>query len=167
MTIQQFNKLDTQQANEELTKCCGSSNWVKKMEAARPFESIDQMLEVAQTNWDSCTSEDGLEAFTHHPKIGNLKNLEEKYASTKDWAGNEQAGVKSADHKVLQELAKGNRAYEMKFGYIFIVCATGKSAKEMLTLLKSRLHNHPKEELQIAMGEQHKITNIRINKLIE
>lgn len=167
MTIKEFNLLAQEEAIEALTKCCGSSNWVKNVIDQRPFKSKEAMLEVGQNVWDQATQEDALEAFNHHPKIGDLKSLTKKFATTKDWAGNEQAGVKAADQEVLQELAKGNMAYEMKYGYIFIVCATGKSAKEMLDLLMERLDNGTEEELKIAMAEQHKITIIRINKLIE
>ena len=105
--------------------------------------------------------------FQHHPKIGSVAELEKKFASTAKWASGEQAAVKDANQAVLQALSAGNEAYEAKFGYIFIVCATGKSAEEMLNLLKQRLPNSPEIEIEIAKGEQMKITIIRLKKLLE
>ena len=96
-----------------------------------------------------------------------MAKLREKFATTADWSGNEQASVKQASEEVLQRLADGNEAYYEKFGYIFIVCATGKSAGEMLALLEERLPNDPADEIKIAAGEQEKILEIRLNKLLD
>jgi 2-oxo-4-hydroxy-4-carboxy-5-ureidoimidazoline decarboxylase len=166
MTIEELNNLSTKKTIQELLKCCGSSVWVGKLTNNKPFKNKQQLLEVSDRIWSACSKHDGLEAFTHHPKIGDLKSLEKKFASTKEWAGKEQAGVDSASHKTLVELAEGNQTYENKFGYIFIVCATGKTANEMLTMLQSRLQNNPEAEIKIAMNEQNKITHIRLEKLI-
>jgi 2-oxo-4-hydroxy-4-carboxy-5-ureidoimidazoline decarboxylase len=108
-----------------------------------------------------------LEAFEHHPKIGDINSLKEKYPNTKEWASDEQAGINVASEEVLHAVAKGNEDYEKKFGYIFIVCATGKSAGEMRQILESRLMNNPDEEIQIAAEEQNKITKLRLEKLFE
>ncbi len=132
----------------------------------RPFAYKEALLEQARLQWEQCGPSDWLEAFTHHPKIGDLKSLEKKFASTRQWAGGEQKGVNTADQQILEALAQGNDDYEKKFGYIFIVCATGKSAGEMLEILKERLSNQPEEEIQIAQGEQMKITLIRLEKLL-
>lgn len=133
-----------------------------------PFESIKALHTAAIDIWyDQCGPADWREAFAHHPKIGDLKSLEQKFASTQKWAGQEQQSVNTATQQTLKALAAGNTAYEQRFGYIFIVCATGKSAAEMLALLHNRLSNDPDTELRIAMGEQAKITAIRLNKLIE
>lgn len=132
-----------------------------------PFENLDEVLTKSDRVWAACSIEDGLQAFTHHPKIGDLKSLEQKFATTKDWAGGEQAGVNQATQETLLALAKGNADYEEKFGYIFIVCATGKSAQEMLDLLTVRLKNDSETEMKIAMGEQNKITHIRLEKLLQ
>ncbi len=138
------------------------------MESLRPFDSIASLHTAAIGTWyDQCGPEDWLEAFQHHPRIGDLKSLEQKFASTQAWAGKEQQSVNTATQAVLEALAAGNTAYEQRFGYIFIVCATGKSAAEMLRLLHNRLSNDPETELRIAMGEQAKITAIRLNKLID
>ena len=167
MTIVELNNLSNENTIEELFKCCGSSAWAQKLTDSKPFKNKLQLLEISDTIWARCSKQDGLEAFTHHPKIGDLKSLEKKFASTKEWAGKEQAGVDSATHKTLTALAEGNQAYENKFGFIFIVCATGKTANEMLALLNARLQNNPETEIKIAMNEQNKITHIRLEKLIE
>ena len=133
-----------------------------------PFTTSDSLYKQALTIWyDDCEQEDWLEAFGHHPKIGGLKALAKKFAATEAWASEEQGAVKAADTTVLQALAAGNEAYEAKFGFIFIVCATGKSAEEMLNLLEARMSSSFEEELAVAMGEQAKITSLRLNKLLE
>ena len=166
MTLEELNNLSTEKTIEEFFKCCGSTAWAHKLADSRPFKNTQQLLEVSDRIWSACSKQDGLEAFTHHPKIGDLKSLEKKFTSTKEWAGKEQAGVDSATHKTLTELANGNHAYENKFGYIFIVCATGKTANEMLTMLNTRLQNNPEVEIKIALNEQNKITHIRLEKLL-
>lgn len=167
MTIEELNKLSKEKAFEELFKCCGCTPWAQNLTDFRPFKSKEDLLRLSDMNWITCDSEEVLEAFLHHPKIGDLKSLEKKFASTKEWASGEQSGADVANHKTLTELAHGNIAYEKKFGFIFIVCATGKTADEMLTLLKARLVNDAATEINIAMNEQNKITHIRLNKLIE
>lgn len=167
MTLESFNKLSIDEASKALEKCCGASHWVVEMIKHVPFDSEDELFKQANEIWfNKCIEKDWLEAFTHHPKIGDLKSLEQKFASTKDWAGAEQGTVKNADSNTIEELAKGNKEYEEKFGFIFIVCATGKSAEEMLELLKDRLPNAYEEELKVAMNEQHKITTLRLQKLL-
>jgi 2-oxo-4-hydroxy-4-carboxy-5-ureidoimidazoline decarboxylase len=109
---------------------------------------------------------DWREAFTHHPRIGDVSKLREKFASTATWSSQEQKGVSGASEETIQALAQGNRAYEEKFGFIFLVCATGKSAEEMLALLRERMPNDAAAELRIAAGEQAKITRIRLEKLL-
>ncbi len=166
MKIDELNNLPEEQINNELFKCCGSTRWVANMLQSFPFHNTGSLFLIAEEKWQECSKEDWLEAFTHHPKIGDLKSLEKKFASTKEWAGGEQSGVNLASHEVLQELAEGNQTYEEKFGYIFIVCATDKNADEMLLLLKDRLENDLDKELRIAMKEQNKITILRLKKLL-
>lgn len=127
-----------------------------------PFESGRVMAEKATTVWyNECGKEDWLESFTHHPKIGDKKKLSEKFA------GKEQESVASASEEIIEALAKANTNYEKKFGFIFIVCATGKSAVEMLQMLNDRLKNDKETEVNIAMAEQHKITLLRFKKIID
>jgi 5-hydroxyisourate hydrolase/2-oxo-4-hydroxy-4-carboxy-5-ureidoimidazoline decarboxylase len=161
MTLEGFNKLDRDNAAKELFNCCGSIKWVSAVMEKFPFASERVLVETATSAWyDNCHHEDWLESFTHHPQIGNKKSLQQKFA------GKEQAGVASATDEVIDALAKANADYLSKFGFIFIVCATGKSAGEMLRLVQDRLGNAQEEELNIAMCEQHKITLIRFKKLL-
>ena len=135
------------------------------MAGCRPFTTLDDLKTTADRIWGETTETDWLEAFTHHPKIGDTESLKKKFAATAAWASSEQSAVQEAGMEVLEKLTQGNRDYKEKFGFIFIVCATGKTAPEMLDLLEARIPNQKDEELRIAAGEQHKITHIRIDKL--
>jgi|JI9StandDraft_2_1071091.scaffolds.fasta_scaffold07183_4 5-hydroxyisourate hydrolase/2-oxo-4-hydroxy-4-carboxy-5-ureidoimidazoline decarboxylase len=161
MNLSDFNNLEKEVAAKHLLDCCGSQKWVAEMMAHFPFESEKQLVDLSAKIWyDDCGENDWRESFTHHPKIGDIKSLTEKFA------GKEQAGVAIATAETISQLAQANTDYENKFGFIFIVCATGKSANEMLQLLLDRLQNTAKEELHIAMGEQQKISIIRFKKLL-
>ncbi len=166
MSLEALNSLPENEARQTLHNCCGAQRWVSLMLAARPFRDTASCLQVAEQAWSTTTASDWLEAFSHHPKIGDLDSLTKKFASTSHLAGKEQAAVGNASQSTLQALAKGNDEYEKKFGFIFIVCATGKSADEMLDLLQQRLANDRTTELNIAAGEQLKITLLRLQKLI-
>ncbi len=131
-----------------------------------PFQNKEELFVAAEEIWFKLLPNDWLEAFAHHPKIGDMNSLRAKFASTQQWAAGEQAGVRAASDAVLQALAEGNAQYESKFGYIFIVCATGKSAEEMLAILQTRLPNEHATELSLAAVEQSKITRIRLEKLL-
>ncbi len=161
MTIAEFDHLDVTEKTALLHACCGSTTWVNNMLAALPAEDLVDLLGMAEEQWYLCHETDWKEAFSQHPKIGDLDTLKEKFAGTEG----EQASVKEASQQTLQQLAAGNQAYEQRFGYIFIVCATGKSAGEMLLLLQQRLYNNPEVEIEIAMEEQLKITLLRLEKL--
>jgi OHCU decarboxylase len=154
----ELNALDADSAARELLACCGSTEWAREMAASRPFDGPESLAEASDRIWASLEPSDWLEAFAAHPKIG------ERSASA--WASAEQSAVGGAPHDVLERFAAGNRAYEARFGYIFIVCATGKSAGEMLTTLERRLTSDPGEELHIAAEEQRKITRLRLAKLL-
>lgn len=167
MTIAEYDHLDAAHKKHLLFQCCGSTAWVTKMLQAPPVEDLVDLLETAEENWYSCTQQDWSKAFEHHPKIGDLNSLQKKFATTAHFAASEQSGVETAGDDILQQLANGNTEYENKFGHIFIVCATGKSANEMLSLLKTRLPNTPEEEIKIAADEQLKITKLRLQKLFE
>jgi len=165
MTLDELNQLDSKDAHQKFEGCCASTYWVKGMSRARPFEDWAELLSTAAELEEEMTDEDWLEAFEGHPQIGDVSTLRAKYANTKTIAAGEQSGVDSADEATLQGLAAGNKTYVDKFGFIFIVCATGKSAAEMLGLLEQRLPNDRKTELRIAATEQAKITRIRLEKL--
>ncbi len=166
MTIKELNLLSEKEAKVALSKCCGSSAWVSNMVASRPFMDEEDLKNKADENWNKCTGEDVMEAFDHHPKIGDLSKLKSKFESTAQWAEDEQKSVKRANDDTIIELSRRNLEYQKKFGYIFIVFASGKSASEMLDILKKRLNNNKKEEIVIAMAEQHKITISRLEKLL-
>jgi 2-oxo-4-hydroxy-4-carboxy-5-ureidoimidazoline decarboxylase len=166
MTLVELNQLPVAERRAALITCCGSSAWVTKMVEIFPVDRKEQLLNQAEIIWNSLDESDWREAFTHHPKIGNINSLREKFANTRAWAAGEQSGVSTATQEVLENLAKCNQLYEEKFGYIFIVCATGKSAAEMLAILTNRLPNSPETEIKIAAGEQAKITQIRLEKLL-
>ena len=167
MTIESFNSLTDSEAFKEFEMCCGATNWVKRIIASRPIDSKGALLKVAEEIWFSLKSEDWLEAFTHHPKIGDIESLREKFHNTKSISENEQSVVNDASENTLKNLAKSNQLYEDKFGFIFIVCATGKSADQMLTLIKMRLNNNIETEMQNAAKEQNKITQLRLEKLLK
>jgi len=166
MTLHELNTLDKQKLREELFKCCGSSAWVEKMLKVFPMDDLVELLEDAEEKWFECSETDWKEAFSHHPEIGDIESLKQKFNNS-GWAVGEQAGVKEASQQTLETLAEGNRLYRARFGYIFIVCATAKSAEELLGLLHARLPNAPEEEINIAADEQNKITKIRLEKLLE
>jgi 2-oxo-4-hydroxy-4-carboxy-5-ureidoimidazoline decarboxylase len=166
MTLDALNRLSEADATAAFTQCCAAHRWVERMVIDRPFESLAEMLEISDRIWEECDVDDYLEAFEGHPRIGDVESLAKKYANSKAWAGGEQKGVEGADREVLERLAKGNADYEEKFGHIFIVCATGKSAAEMLALLEARMNNDPAHEITVAAEEQNKITRIRLKKLL-
>lgn len=153
------------EARQLLEVCCGSTRWIESMIARRPFGSTGRLLAAADEIWRALSPDDWKEAFSRHPKIGDRDLRQARFASTRHLSDQEQAGVAGAPDDVIEELAETNRAYETRFGYIFIVCATGRSAVEMLALLRSRLGNDPASEIQIAAAEQAKITALRLSAI--
>ena len=168
ITLNIFNSLSEKEARTYLEKCCVSKTWISKMVESRPFSSEEDVIKRAASIWyNDCSLDDFKQAFTGHPKIGDVESLKEKFANTKEWANNEQAKVAEANTSTIEVLAKANKAYKDKFGYIFIVSASEKSAEEMLSIINERLLHDKEDEIYIAMNEQHKITVIRLDKLIE
>lgn len=165
-SLSELNVLPAEGASVAFSNCCTSHAWIDGMVAARPFISLEQCHEIALSVWSDLKEKDFLQAFEGHPKIGDVTSLREKYAHTKKLASGEQSSVDEASEEVIQNLSKGNTEYEERNGFIFIVCATGKSAVEMLKLLDQRLPNEREVELKNAAAEQAKITAIRIDKLI-
>ncbi|WP_089943908.1 2-oxo-4-hydroxy-4-carboxy-5-ureidoimidazoline decarboxylase [Candidatus Entotheonella palauensis] len=161
-SIDVVNNMERTALQTLLARCCGATRWVSGMIDQRPFTDWPHLQQVADDIWRTLAPADWREAFAQHPKIGDLDSLRAKFASTESWSEREQAGVQDATEAVLQGLAQGNRDYERKFGYLFIVCATGKSATEMLELLWQRLPNDPPDELPIAAEEQRRIMQIRL-----
>jgi OHCU decarboxylase len=148
-----------------LARCCGSSRWVERMLARRPFGSDAALHAAADAAWADLDRADYLEAFAHHPRLGeDMAKLRERFAAP-EWAAGEQSGVAAADEATLEALRAGNVAYEERFGFVFLLCATGKGAHEMLAQLEVRIGNDPALELRIAAAEQAKITHLRLEKL--
>jgi len=164
--LEHLNGLPESDCIESLRRCCGSSRWAVALASSRPFASRAMLHGEAESVWWHLGDGDWMEAFDHHPRIGaDVDALREKFQGTSSWASGEQEGVASADDAVLEALAQGNREYEARYGFIFIVCASGKSAAEMGAILRSRMDNSLPNELRIAAGEQAKITRLRLEKL--
>jgi 2-oxo-4-hydroxy-4-carboxy-5-ureidoimidazoline decarboxylase len=159
MTIAALNRLSPSRASAELIRCCGSTRWAKAMAKARPFDTLETMQQRSDEIWASLGRRDWLEAFAAHPRIGGSAGSE--------WSAAEQSGAASAGEAATARLASLNDLYERRFGHIFVVCATGKSAAEMLDLLEARMSNGPHAELRNAAEEQRKITNLRLAKLVD
>lgn len=155
--LERVNTLHWVKADLLFLHCCGSFKWARAMQGARPFANGDALLATAERLFAGLERQDWLGAFAAHPRIG-----EPATGSSQE----EQARVASAPRCVLAELGLANRCYEERFGHIFIVCATGKSAEEMLALLNARLGNDAETELAIAAAEQAKITRLRLEKLV-
>ena len=160
-----LDRASTEEARALLTRCCGAHRWIDAMMDRRPFGTDQRLLDAARGVWFSLDAADWLEAFGHHPKIGDRASLQARFASTRHLSAHEQSGVDVATDAVLDALERGNRLYEQRFGYIFIVCATGKSAEEMLALLDARLDNAPDVEIGIAAEEQARITALRLQQI--
>lgn len=156
MTVEELNALNDDQVRAVLRSCCGSTRWVTSMITRRPFASEELLIAGAREAWHETSPDDWREAFSHHPRIGeNASGMEAA----------EQSGAQSAATPMKEKLAEVNRAYEKKFGHIYIVCASGKSAEEMLQIAQQRLHNDPSTELRIAAEEQRNIMELRLRKL--
>jgi OHCU decarboxylase len=164
MTLAEFNALSSTQAESALMDCCGSARWAAKVASRRPYDAVEALHKAADATWWKLERGDWLEAFNHHPQIGDKPASGS--GSARQWAEGEQTGARAASEEVKIRLAKANRAYFEKFGYIYIVCATGKSAEAMLAILNQRLQNDLASELSIAAEQQRLITRIRLDKLV-
>jgi 2-oxo-4-hydroxy-4-carboxy-5-ureidoimidazoline decarboxylase len=164
--LSRLNGLPEREAQSAFVRCCGAARWAKAMSAGRPYADAAALHAAAERELAALGRADWLEAFSHHPRIGGRDALRAQFADTRAWAEGEQAGTREADEALLDALALANHDYEEQFGYIFIVCATGRSAPEMLKLLKERLRNPGPRELEVAAGEQAKITRLRLDKLL-
>jgi OHCU decarboxylase len=164
--LEQLNLAPRDEALTALLTCCGSTKWAQLMVEARPFADLASLEETADQIWNELAPDDWLEAFAGHPKIGARQAERPPSNQSSQWSAQEQSGAHQSAPGTLSALAEANHEYERRFGYIFIVCATGKSGEEMLALCQSRLTNEPKNELPVAADEQRLITRIRLRKLI-
>ena len=165
MTLEEFNNQEITKAKELLFRCCGCTRWLDTIMNHFPFVSIEDLKLNSDHIWFALNERDWTEAFSHHPKIGERPAGLKQQASA-EWATQEQSGIEHADKIILKQLEEANKKYKEKFGFIFIVCATGKKAGEMLVMIHDRLNNNRAEELRIAAIEQNKITHLRIDKLL-
>lgn len=167
ITVGELDDMAQPAAAEVLTDCCGSTRWVSEMIAARPFGSREAVFAAADRIWSSLSASDWVEAFEHHPRIGERTSAVAQGKRGAEWSSREQAGIENAGDGVRKALAEVNQEYERRFGYIYIVCATAKTPEEMLALAQKRLRNAAAAEVRVAAEEQRKITRMRLEKLLE
>lgn len=165
-TARHVDALTPDVAAAELRNCCGSTEWVRRMIAARPFGTWQQLERVAEEIWWSLSAGDWHEALAAHPRIGEKKAAPSQAAAAARWSSDEQSRAMQSSSATIAALADVNRRYEQRFGHIYIVCASGKSAEEMLMIAEERLANDPEKELRVAAEEQLKITTLRLLKLV-
>lgn len=165
--LAEINAMSAPDAEAVFLDCCGSTEWARSMAALRPFKLVDDLYQWAGKKWFALPPADWLEAFAAHPKIGSKKSAAAQKKQAAEWSKGEQSTAASADERTKAKLAELNTAYEKRFGFIFIVCATGKTADEILAICKARFGNSVETELRLAAAEQQKITEIRLTKLLE
>ena len=161
--LAEWNAMDAEQAAEAVLGCCGSRAWAAGLAARRPLGSLPELLAASDSAWWSLPPGDWGEAFASHPRIGERHAAGPATVASLRWSEGEQSAVMS-EAEVLQLLADGNRAYEATFGRVFLVRAAGRSAGEILALLRRRLHNTAEAELQEAAEQQREITHLRLQR---
>lgn len=167
MNVAALNAMPAAEAELQLLTCCGAPRWAREMTERRPFRGAPDLLEAADACWWSLTSAEWLEAFRHHPRIGGQRAAAGQSEAERKWSAGEQAGAAAASADLRDALRRANDAYEQRFGYIFIVCASGKTGEEMLAMLRARMPNDPNTELRVAAEEQRRITHLRLHKLLQ
>ncbi len=165
--VRRLDTLPPAAAEAGLRACCGSGAWVRAMLSRRPFGGAARVMSAADEAWAATRADDWMEAFRAHPRIGESKAAPTQSAAAASWSRQEQSGVATASDETRAALAEMNRAYEERFGFTYIVCATGRGADEMLAFARERMGNDRDAELRVAAGEQAKITRIRLEKLLE
>jgi OHCU decarboxylase len=167
VTLAELNAAPATRAADLLGACCGSTQWVTQMISRRPFASREDLLNAADEIWWQLQRNDWLEAFAHHPRIGEKASIVAQNEQGKQWSLSEQSSVERAPEMIRLAQQDMNAQYERKFGYIYIVCATGKSPNEMLSIARERLSNDAETEIEVAAEEQRKIMRLRLEKLLE
>lgn len=166
--LDEWNQMTTDAASEQILPCCGSRRWALELSRNRPYSDSDELCRASDRVWESLAETDWQEAFESHPRIGERDSRRDIDFKSRMWSQEEQRTIaKGAEGAIASELADANVAYEAKFGRIFIVCATGKTAGEVLDLLHSRLANDATTELILAVEEQRKITQLRLRRWLE
>ena len=164
--LRAWNAADREAATSTLLSCCAAERWALALEAQRPFASEDVLFAFSDRVWETMQVDDWMQAFRAHPRIGERK-MHDATAQSKQWSNQEQSAVDQAHAEILAELTAGNRQYEEQFGFTYIVCATGKSAEEMLQILLRRLSSDRDAELREAAEQQRQITQIRLRKWLQ
>jgi OHCU decarboxylase len=164
--VEKLNELSADEAERALLDCCGSARWAREVAALRPFRDVEHLLVGAGRVWFGLGGEDWLEAFRAHPRIGEKKAEAGVSEEARRWSEGEQSRARGASDETKAALVEANREYEERFGFIFIVCATGKTAEEMLSILRARLKNERETELRVAATEQWRITELRVRKFL-
>jgi 2-oxo-4-hydroxy-4-carboxy-5-ureidoimidazoline decarboxylase len=159
-----WNEASRAEAVREIMACCGATAWAERVARRRPFFDEASLLAASDEVWLSLPAADRLEAFRSHPRIGESSAQAPLTAQSASWSRREQGKVTASDEEAKTALAAGNRAYEQRFGHIFIVCATGKSAAEILAILHHRMQNDVVTELREAAEQQRQITQLRLKK---
>jgi 2-oxo-4-hydroxy-4-carboxy-5-ureidoimidazoline decarboxylase len=162
--LARWNDLPSKEAAEEILPCCGSKAWAEKMATQRPIVDEIALLAACDKACESLAESDWLEAFRSHPRIGERSALAPTPARSAAWSGEEQRKVELESDDVKRKMAEGNRTYEERFGRTFIICATGKSAPEILEQMKRRLQNDDPTELCEAAEQQRQIARLRLKK---
>ncbi len=166
VSLRALNALPAPDARKALLSTCASTSWAAAMVKKRPYKSLEDLISKGKDAWEKANDADVLEAFAAHPRIGEQKPTGDATAQSRSWSGAEQSKVTQASERQKKRLAAANAAYEKKFGRIYIVCATGKTAEEMVAIAERRLNNGPAKELKVAAREQGKITELRLRKLV-
>jgi OHCU decarboxylase len=165
--VEKLNRLSADEARAVLLDCCGSARWAREVASLRPFRDVGALLDAAERVWFGLDREDWLEAFRAHPRIGERKAAAAVSEEARRWSEGEQSRARAAPDETKAALAEANRVYEERFGFIFIVCAAGKTAAEMLDICRGRLKNERKTELRVAASEQWRITELRLRKFLD
>jgi 2-oxo-4-hydroxy-4-carboxy-5-ureidoimidazoline decarboxylase len=164
--LARWNEMPHEEAARAILPCCGSKTWAASVASERPIRDEASLLATSDAIWRSLSETEWLEAFRSHPRIGESSAEKTVAPQSAAWSAQEQQKAETADEALKMALKWGNREYEHKFGRIFIVCATGKSAGEILEILRRRLHNDEAAELQQAAEEQRQIMHLRLKKWI-
>jgi len=165
LTVAALDAMTAREAREALASCCGATAWLDGMEERRPFGTREALFTAADEVWNALAPSDWMDAFAHHPRIGERRAAAQTGSAAQAWSSGEQSRATTADAGVKIELADAQRAYEARFGHIFLICATGKSAEEILAAVRARMRNDAAAELRVAAEEQRKITRLRLEKL--
>jgi len=166
LTLDRLNALPPREAAERFRSCCGSFRWVEAMLLRRPFENLEALLAAADDAWVATGPTDWDEAFAHHPRIGERRAAAPVSEAARAWSAGEQGAAVGADATTRAALAEATQAYERRFGRIYLVCAAGRSAEDLLADIETRMGNDPERERGVAAEEQRKITRLRLLALI-